>query len=239
MSRDGSRRLWISRRVVADGGAMTTLALEFRTGRETGDFSFLADEFPLRRIDPISGHTDAVLTLGQQAEELAADSVDMVLAYCACAALGAHVAALSGAPLILIDADVVTPEAIRRDTAALCTWLNAPPSEDPEAAFAHARDDLAALQGGDEMAYGIVDELFARYRAWLRFLAASAAAPPAAVASQITAIAGKPLPDLGILLVDPTRVELHPVASDSATLESPDVRSLLRGRLSSSSSSTT
>jgi hypothetical protein len=216
---------------VAGGGPVTALALEFRAVRETADFGFLAKEFLLRRVDPISAHTDVPRTVRQQAADLASEPLDIVFAYCSCAALGAHVAELSGARLVLIDADVVTPEAIRRDVRRLCESLGAPHSKDPETAFAAVRNDLATLHGGDEQAYEMVDELFGRYRAWLRFLTAAATAEPATPTGGITVIAGKPLPDLGKLLVEPARVELFLVTPESATLESPEVRAHLRDHL--------
>ncbi len=210
---------------------MTVLALEFRAVRETADFGFLATEFPLNRLDPIGRHVAGPLTVRRQAAELAAGKPGTVLAYCSCAALGAHIAELSGADLVLIDADAVTPEAVRRDVTAVCASLGAPPADDVEIAFAAVRDELAAVHGADDQAFEMVDELFGRYRAWLRFLAAAAAAEPAAPAGEVTVIAGKRLPALENLLADPDRARVRRFTPEQGTLESPEVRAFLRNHL--------
>jgi hypothetical protein len=203
---------------------MTVLALEFRGVREAADFGFLAG---VRRVDPIGGHVAAALTIRQQAEQLADQRLDLVLAYCSCAALGAHVAELSAAGLVLIDPDVVTHAAVKQDFTHLCSLLGAVPDGDWDSAFASVRDDLAEAHGGDDQAYEMVDDLFDRYRAWLRFLDASASAQTATPPGEITVIAGKPLPELGKLVGDSTRVRITRVAADAGTLASPLVREQL------------
>lgn len=213
---------------------MTVLALEFRGVRETADFGFL-DE--VTRVDPISGHGGAPLTVRAQAEQLARDRVGLVLAYCSCAALGAHVAELARARLVLIDPDAVARDSVWRDFARLCSAIGAHPpataaQDDWETVFSTVREDLAQANGGDDLAYEMVDDLFARYRAWLRFLAASASAPPAAPAGEVTVIAGRPLPDLGLLLRDPARARLTRVSPSGSTLAWPAVRERLRREVS-------
>jgi hypothetical protein len=203
---------------------VTVLALEFRGVRENADFGFLDG---VTRVDPIAGHTAGPLTVRRQAEQLASTAVDLVLAYCSCAAVGAHVAALSGARLVLIDPDVVTHAAVRRDFEHLCASLGANPGGSWEDAFASVRDDLAAVHGSDEEAYEMVDDIIDRYLAWLRFLDASVRAPVAELSGEVEVIAGRPLPDLGKLLGDPGRAAVTTVVPRAGTLGSAEVRQRL------------
>lgn len=219
------------------------LAFEFRGVRERADFAFLAEPVSaglVRRVDPVNDHREAQLSVMAQAGlhvRALATPPGLVIAYCSCAALGAHVAALCEARLLLVDPDAMTDEAVRREFEHLCRRLGTEPpaaesaAEEPqrqwEQALAASRERLAALQGGDQEAFEIVDDLFDRYRAWLRFIDACATAAPAAPKNAVTVVVRKPLTNLAALLVRPEDVRLRRVESDSATLDAPQIQELV------------
>jgi hypothetical protein len=217
------------------------LAFEFYGVSESADFAFL-DELTaagrVRRVDPVNDHLEAQLSLAAQARlhvQALPTPPELVIAYCSCAALGAHVAALCEARLLLVDPDAVTDQAVRREFELLCRRLGTePPSaEEPqrqwELALAASRGRLAEVYGGDRKAFEMVDDLFDRYRAWLRFIDACATAAPAAPKKEVTVIARKPLTDLAALLAQPEDIRLRRVESDSdsATLDAPQIQDLV------------
>jgi hypothetical protein len=215
------------------------LAFEFYGVSESADFAFL-DELAatgrVRRVDPVNDHLETQLSLAAQARvhvQALPTPPALVIAYCSCAALGAHVAALCEARLLLVDPDAVTDQGVRREFELLCRRLGAePPSAQEhqrqwELAFAASREPLAKLYGGDWKAFEMVDDLFDRYRAWLRFMDACATAGPAAPKNAVTVIARKPLTDLAALLAQPEDIRLRRVESDSATLDAPEIQELV------------
>jgi hypothetical protein len=222
---------------VADTGRV--LAFEFHGVSETADFAFLAEPTAagrVRRVDPVNDHLGAQLSLAAQARlhvRARPTPPELVIAYCSCAALGAHVAALCEASLLLVDPEAMTEQAVRREFELLCRRLGtAPPSAgEPqrqwELALAASRGPLAEVHGGDREAFEMVDDLFDRYRAWLRFIDACATAAPAAPKKEVTVIARKPLTCLAALLDQPEGIRLRRVESDSATLDAPQIQELV------------
>ncbi|MDX2547623.1 alpha/beta fold hydrolase [Streptomyces sp. WI04-05B] len=224
------------------------LALEF-PGTGTGDstdFAFLAEAVGrhcLRRVDPLVFHTGPPRSLADQARELASETPRLVLAHCSAAALGLRVAGLSGVPLILVDPDPVAEDYLRQEFAVLFRRLGHDP--DPvldlagfstgeeltgylESALFGVADTLAEEYGGDDEARVLARDLLGRYRAWLRFLGASTGACPAYPDVRVTIVAGKPLPPLTTLLVDPGSALIHHVPVEpGGTLDSPEIRDLL------------
>ncbi|MGW2317439.1 hypothetical protein [Streptomyces sp. NPDC001680] len=221
----------------------TVLALEFRGVGDRADFGFLArasTTAEIVRVDPLVHHVDRPLTLTEHARLLAARlprSPALVLSYCGTAALALHVAELTGSPSVLVDPYPVTSDDMRRDFTQLCASTGAdsgaadPAAEPDPAAWAaelwRARDDMAAVHGGDEVAYELVDDMLDRYRSWLRFLDASRTAGPAAPGSPVTAITARAEPRLDLLLAHGLDAEVHRVGDPTALLDSPVVRDLL------------
>jgi hypothetical protein len=221
----------------------TVLALEFHAVRSTADFGFLRDAdgaSGLVRVDPLDDHLAERLSLARHThlllERLPAPPA-LVLAYCGCAALAAHVAAHSGADLLLVDPDIVDTEVMHRDFLQLCATLEFDPATVDtttgwlarwEAVLTATRDQVAGRYGGDQQAYEMVDDLFDRYRAWARFLEAAKAPGPADPDGAVTVISGRPGQDLGALLARPERAERHRVTPDADTLGLPDVQDLVR-----------
>lgn len=219
------------------------LAFEFHGVRETADFAFLAEQTRagrVRRVDPVNDHLEAQLSLMAQARlnvRALPAPPELVVAYCSCAALGAHVAALCEARLLLVDPDAMTDDAVRQEFEVLCRRLGTEPpaaesaAEEPqrqwEQALAASRGRLAAVHGGDREAFEMVDDLFDRYRAWLRFIDACATAAPAAPKKAVTVIVRRPLTDLAALLARPEDVRLRRVESGSATLDAPQIQELV------------
>ncbi len=221
------------------------LALEFHAVRRTADFSFLREPERagcLVQVDPLEDHLAGRLSLERQSHlllERLRVPPSLVLAYCGCAALAAHTAALCDASLILVDPDVVDQEVMHRDFLQLCATLNFDPATIDGAArndwlaqwetvLVVTRDRLATEYGGDSEAYEMVDDLFDRYRSWARFLGASLSPAPADPEGEVTVISGRPLPNLDALLARPEGVFLHQVAPGADTLSLPDVQDLLR-----------
>jgi hypothetical protein len=222
----------------------SVLALEFRGVGDTADFSFLAREngsARLVRVDPIVHHVAAPLTVAEQARLLVERQQcppDLVLAYCGAAALGLHVADLTGATALLVDPYPITERDLRRDFARLCASMDIDPGALDEAirsvdlarwdaVLLTRRDSMAQEHGGDEEAYEAVDGLFDRYRAWLSFLFASAASKPASPKGAVVAITAQTSLALAPLLVDPPRTVVHRVTHRGALLDSPLVRRLI------------
>ena len=222
------------------------IALEFRGVGDTADFGFLNKEagaVGLVRLDPLVDHIAAPLNIDKQARLIAERFPELprlVLAYCGTAALALHVAALTEAATVLVDPYQVTAEDLHRDFARMCRSLAVePPDRAPapdlgewEALVLTARDAMAGEHGGDEEAYEFVDDLFDRYRGWLRFLFASVDAGPVgprAPITAVTAVTAKPPSSLGELVTEPGRVRTHRVvtAADTGTLDSGPVRELL------------
>jgi hypothetical protein len=217
------------------------LALEFRGVGDPADFAFLAEETDpasMERVDPLVDHVPRQLALDEQAKVLVERlpyPPELVFAYCAAAALGAHIAAVSAARLVLVDPYPVTAPVVRRDFRKLCERVGCDSREmDEDGALARreamllrTRDGLAAEFGGDEQAFEMVDDLLDRYRSWLRFLDASMTARPADPAGEVTVVAGRPLSPLGALLTRPRWARVHHVEVDIDTLESAEVRTLL------------
>jgi hypothetical protein len=219
------------------------LAFEFHGVSETADFSFLAEPTRtgrVRRVDPVNDHLQGQLSLMAQARlhvRALPAPPELVIAYCSCAALGAHVAALCEARLLLVDPDAMTDVAVRREFELLCRRLGTePPTAESDArepqrqweqALAASRGRLAQVHGGDQEAFEMVDDLFDRYRAWLRFIDACATAAPAAPNNAVTVIMRKPLTNLAALLARPQDVRLHRVESDSTTLDAPRIQELV------------
>lgn len=224
---------------VAD--TVRVLAFEFHGVNETADFAFLAGPATagrVRRVDPVNDHLEAQLSLTAEARlhlGVMPTPPELIIAYCSCAALGAHVAALCEARLLLVDPDAITDEAVRRGFELLCRRLGTEPpesaTEEPqrqwEQALAASRERLAELHGGDGEAFEMVDDLFDRYRAWLRFMDACATAAPAAPKNDVTVIVRKPLTDLAALLARPEDIRVQRVESDSATLDAPRIQELV------------
>ncbi len=221
------------------------LALEFHAVRRTADFSFLREPERAGRlvqVDPLEDHLAGRLSVERQSHlllERLRVPPSLVLAYCGCAALAAHTAALCGAALILVDPDVVDPEVMHRDFLQLCATLNFDPATIDSAArndwlaqwetvLVVTRDRLATEYGGDPEAYEMVDDLFDRYRSWARFLGASMSPTPADPEGEVTVISALPLPNLNALLASPEGVSLHQVTSGADTLSLPDVQDLVR-----------
>jgi hypothetical protein len=226
---------------VAD--TIRVLAFEFHGVSETADFAFLAGPTRagrVRRVDPVNDHLEAQLSVVAQARlhvRALPTPPELVIAYCSCAALGAHVATLCEARLLLVDPDAMTDEAVRREFELLCRRLGTEPpgaesaADEPqrqwEQALAASRERLAEVHGGDRQAFEMVDDLFDRYRAWLRFIDACATAAPAAPKNAVTVIARKPLTDLAALLARPEDVRLRRVESDLSTLDAPQIQELV------------
>jgi hypothetical protein len=218
------------------------LALEFHAVRKTADFGFLrepehADR--LLRLDPLDDHVAEGLSVERHSRLLLSRSdvpPSLVLAYCGTAALAAHTAARCGAALVLVDPDVVDSEIMHRDFLQLCATMNVDPTTVDatgrlaqwEAVLTAARDRVATEYGGDEEAYEMVDDLFARYRAWAWFLEAARDPVPAAPDGEITVISGRPPRHLGALLARPERATFHQATPDADTLSLPDVQDLVR-----------
>jgi hypothetical protein len=229
---------------VSASTGVPVLALEFHGVRETADFSFLtegAGADRIRRVDPVADHVTARLTVATQARlhvRALASPPELVIAYCSCAALGAHIAGMCGAQLVLVDPDALTGRDVRRAFEDLCRTLDygAPDAEDPvfvtcdeqwEAVLGRCRGRLAAAYGGDEQAYEMVDDVFGRYRGWLRFMDACANSEPADPQGEVTVIARRSLTNLTALLVHPELVRLHRVETRTATLDAPEIQELV------------
>ncbi|WP_097870597.1 hypothetical protein [Streptomyces sp. rh34] len=230
-------------------GPQTVLALEFRgMGETTGDFGFLAQQpgsAPLVRIDPLVHHLTRPLELQEQAELVLRDApapVAMVLTYCGTAALGLRVAALADAPVVLVDPYLVTDRDVHRDFARLCVSAGIGPPEAGgfdlprwEALLLSSRDAMAETHGGDELAYELVDDLLARYRAWLRFLRASLeAVGPVAASRTVTVLTARTAEHWAPLLPVCVEPRLHRVPGDRGILDTPEARALLKDLVRSS-----
>ncbi|MET7802164.1 hypothetical protein [Streptomyces decoyicus] len=227
----------------------TVLALEFRGVRETADFGFLtagARRTGVTRVDPLQDHVSGRLALTDQAQRLV-DTLTapprLVLGYCASAGLAARIAHLAGAALILVDPDPVSADYVRQEADILCRALGVvpggaaiPPTYGELAGFESllltSRDAQADVYGGDAEAYEMVDDLLGRYRAWLRFLDASAHRAPVTIEGAVTIVCGKPLPPLTGLLTNPESAHVHHVGSKGGTLDLPEVRTLLSDMVS-------
>jgi hypothetical protein len=213
----------------------SVLALEFRGVGDTADFSFLTREYTpalVTRVDPISQHIGKPLTLAGQARQLVAQQPrppDIVLAYCGTAALGLHLADLTGADTLLVDPYPITEADLFRDFTNLCTGMGFDPKAlaavtreanlaDWEAFLLTRRDSMAAEHGGDDEAYELVDDLFDRYRSWLRFLFANVASAPAEPRGEILAITARQAVALEAMLTDPSRAQVHRVNYDEGGL---------------------
>lgn len=223
----------------------SVLALEFRAVPNAADFGFLSRDVgaaELICVDPLEHHVETPLTLIEQAHLLArrlsAPPLRLVITHCGTAALGLHVAVRTGAASLLLDPYPVTVQDMHRDFVRLCTSLGLDSAtvgaadEKPdlarwEAALLTCRTSLADVQGGDDEAYEIVDDLLDRYRAWLRFLHASAKAEPVAPAGEVTVVTAKDLAPLGELLAGPARPRVHVVEEVSQTPNSPAVQALV------------
>ena len=221
------------------------LALEFHAVRKTADFSFLREPERagrLLQVDPLEDHLVQRLSMERQSHlllERLRVPPTLILAYCGCAALAAHTAALCDADLLLVDPDVVDPNIAHRDFLQLCATLNFDPAACGDTArtgwltqwdvvLAATRDRLAAEYGGDLEAYEMVDDLFERYRSWARFLEASLNTGPANPDGEVTVISGRPVPNLGALLASPERAGIHQVTPNADTLSLPEVQDLVR-----------
>jgi hypothetical protein len=216
------------------------LALEFHGAHERADFGFLTDALAgqrLHRVDPLKDHVIDPVPVPEQARRWVRQMEDppgLVIAYCACAALGAHIAERTGARLVLVDPDVIAIHDVRVAFEKLCRTLGrTPPAGDAAhdrnwgETFDAARDGLVEQYGGDELAIELVEDLFDQYRSWLRFLAAAAAAPPASPGAEVTVIAGKPLTDLAAVLAHPEQAHVHRIPAVSHTLDTAETRALL------------
>ncbi|MGA4844096.1 hypothetical protein [Streptomyces sp. G45] len=221
------------------------LALDLPGTGGTTDFGFLAGPAAspgaarLSRVDPLVGHVAGALTVERQARALLAErprAPAVVVAYCAGATLAAHLAERAGARAVLVDPYPITTGVIHYELTKLCRTLGCEaPAYDEFAAgdirqwetvLNKTRDGLVRQYGGDETAYEMVDGLLDRYRAWLRFLDASASAPTAAPAGALVIAVGPP-PDLGALLTEPADAAVRPVDAAADPLGSPQVRALL------------
>lgn len=220
------------------------LALEFHGVGNLADFGFLAESVGQRliRLDPLADQADRVLPLAEHAR-VVCDRLpvppESVIAYCSAALLGGYIAQANGAKLILVDPDPVDPSYVRAEFDVICHTLGCEPGaagpqpagsvEWWEATLLQGRDRLRADYGGDEEATELLDDLLDRYRAWLRFLAASAMAGPATTPSgQVTVLAGRPTPPLAGLLADAGSVgQTHYLNTRTATLDSSEAQELL------------
>jgi hypothetical protein len=219
------------------------LALEFRGVSDTADFGFLAraGAASLYRVDPLVSHISRQLPLREQARDIAEElpeSPRLIIAYCATAALGAHIAEMADAPLLLIDPYPVTAQDILRDLDELCRTLGCETASSPasaaspdmtawELALHDSRDRLAARFGSDGIAYDMADDLLDRYRAWLRFLSASMEAGLASPRGGVAVITGKFPSLMDALLTEPAKVRIFQALPSGGTLDSPEVRALL------------
>ncbi|MFE4612671.1 hypothetical protein ACFRK5_30685 [Streptomyces niveus] len=222
------------------------LALEFRGVGDTADFGFLGREgrtVGLTRVDPLVHHIGGLRSLAEQAELIAGQlpqPPDLVLSYCGTSAIALHVAAHTDAPSLLVDPYPITAEDMHRDVRNLCRSMNidpallgapgsAPDLARWEAALLTARDGMAEVHGGDEEAYELVDDLLDRYRAWLRFLQASADSEPVSPVGAVTVVTARDaLLDPMLTAAETTRVRrVPPPAPGMGLLDSPEVRSLL------------
>lgn len=228
----------------------SVLALEFRGVGDTADFSFLTRGYApalITRVDPISQHIEKPLTLAGQAGQLVAQQPrhpDIVLAYCGTAALGLHIAALIDADTLLVDPYPITDADLFRDFTNLCTGMGFDPEalaavtreanlESWEAFLLTRRDIMAAEHGGDGEAYELVDDLFDRYRSWLRFLFANAASAPAEPRGEILAITARLSVALEPMLADPSRAQVRRVNyEEGGLLESPVIQDVVSIALS-------
>jgi len=222
-------------------GRKPTLALEFNGVRETADFGFLAQATPatsLYRVDPLQDNVNTQVTTEEHADLLLdrlPEAPATVLAYCSCSLLGAHVAARSGACLVLVDPDVIEKSDVTQAFLNVSTALGHghAAGQDPadheqwEKAFAAARQDLAAAQGGDDIAFELVDELFGHYRSWLRFLDACSTCKPAETDTEVVVLTAKPVPDLRAITVDQSRTRVNRFTLDGVTLDAPQVQRFL------------
>jgi hypothetical protein len=228
----------------------TVLAIEFRGVGYSADFGFLKRlglTSKLHRIDPLGDHITKPLALADQTRRMVGRlpcSPDLVLTYCATAALGAHIAEIVGADLLMIDPYPVTRDDMYRDFANLCGTLNDGGALEPERfrsmeisqwedVLQTSRDDLARRHGGDEVAYGMTDDLLDRYRAWLRFLNACMNARPAAPGGRVTVIAGKYRSRLDSLLTEPEKMRLILAEVEADTLDSAEVQTLVASYVAS------
>lgn len=225
----------------------SVVALEFRGVGDTADFGFLSREggaARLTRIDPLIHHIDRPRSLAEQAELIVtrlAEPPALVLAYCGTAAIGLHIAALTGAPSLLVDPYPITAEDMHRDVGHLCRSMGIDPAllgepgAQPDLArwedvLLTARDGMAEIHGGDEEAYELVDDLLDRYRAWLRFLQASTDSGPVSPSGAVTVVTARPPDVLEPLLTAPHTARAYPVpplAEGRGVLDSPEVRALL------------
>jgi hypothetical protein len=223
---------------------VSVLALEFRGVSDSADFRFLTDSAgttPIARVDPLVDHISRPHTLMEQARSLLGRqdvAPRLVLGYCASAALAARIANLAAADLVLVDPDPVTSAYVRHEFEVLSRAAGANVQDgeplpddanvvDLESRLLGSRARLAAAYGGDSEAFEMVDDLLGRYRAWLRFLNASADAGPTVLSGRVIVVAGKPLARLETLLAEPDRARFHRFEGRESTLANPEVRALL------------
>jgi hypothetical protein len=219
------------------------LALDLPGGGNTTDFSFLTpkdDSERITRVDPLVDFLDGPLTLPEQAQRLLrrlSSAPEVVLAYCAGATLGVHLADFAGARLVLVDPYPINTEVIHFEFTKLCRTLvcDAPSYEgfaasdivQWEAVLKDGRDRVAELYGGDEAAFEMVDGLLDRYRCWLRFLEACATTGPAFPRGKVIVLAGKPPSPLEAMLAEPANATVRHVDAAGDTLASARVRAML------------
>lgn len=192
----------------------TLVTIEFSGVGSNQKFGQLIPEERLadvHQVDPLKAHLDESLSLSEHAGRIV-DSVSgpaqLVLGLCSSTALAVEVAARLGAageppPVVLLDPYQVDEALVRREFATLFTNLGGEPEpvmeatqsihgtellESLEEALWTRRDFLVEMSGGEEAA-DMAIYLLKRYRAWVRFLAASAEAPRCENHGRVTAVA--------------------------------------------------
>lgn len=197
----------------------------------------------VHKVDPLESHFERRLSLADQADEIAEGSrrpVEFVLGFCAAAALVVNVAARlhTGTHIphvVLIDPYQVSEDRLRREFATLFDNLGG----DADAAVAATRGDTgeallqrleAALLSrrdilvescGGEAAADVAMYLLYRYRAWLRFLSASARAAVPWRQGPISVMSSASGVDLSGVVADPDGIVVHRWNIDDAQLASP------------------
>ncbi len=227
-------------------GTGSYLVLEFTGVEDERTFNTLLPDVPPERVvkvDPLAVHLHEAVPVAGQARlicDQVAGPIQLIFGYCSGAALALRVAAElhargADAPhVLLLNPDVIDDETLRREFASMYAGVGGEPAEvvpslvgqsgetlvdSLEEALFTRQDALIEAYGGPEAAEP-VRYLFNRYRAWLRFLAATGCSPAVDPHAPVSVITGQEHGDVELtaLLTSPGEARTHRCATPDRTL---------------------